>query len=114
LGRRRWAIEGFFKTSKHRFGLDCFGQSTKLGVYRWFILALVAYLLAHWMHLWAIPPVLDWRSASQLALAILLPSVIWKQLLKFIDLNADIAEYFGFEIILRLLPDWAYRDWCKI
>jgi hypothetical protein len=38
LGRKRWAIEGFFKTVKHHFGLHCFGQSTKLGVYRWFIL----------------------------------------------------------------------------
>lgn len=34
LGRQRWAIEGFFKTIKHRFGLHYFGQSTKLGVYR--------------------------------------------------------------------------------
>ncbi|OYQ66672.1 hypothetical protein B9G53_03385 [Pseudanabaena sp. SR411] len=31
LGRKRWAIEGCFKTIKHRFGLHCFGQSTKLG-----------------------------------------------------------------------------------
>jgi hypothetical protein len=114
LGRMRWAIEAFFKTSKHRFGLACFGQSTKLGVYRWLILALVAYLLAHWMHQWATPPVLDWGAASHLAVAILFPSVVWKQLLKLIDLNADIAEYFGFEIILKHLPDWAYRDWCKI
>ncbi len=26
-GRRRWAIEGFFKTAKHRFGLHRFGES---------------------------------------------------------------------------------------
>jgi hypothetical protein len=114
LGRMRWAIESFFKTSKHRFGLARFGQSTRLGVYRWLILSLLAYVLAHWMHQWAKPSVLDWGAASELALAILFPSVIWKQLLKFIDRNADIAEYFGFEIIVRLLPDWAYRDWCKI
>jgi hypothetical protein len=114
LGRMRWAIEGFFKTSKHRFGLDCFGQSTKLGVYRWLIPSLIAFMLAHWMHQWAASPLLDWAEASKLALAILFPSVIWQQLLKFIDLNADIAEYFGFEIILKHIPDWAYRDWCKI
>ncbi|WP_228015871.1 transposase [Leptolyngbya ectocarpi] len=47
LGRKRWAIEGFFKTAKHQFGLHCFGQSTKIGVYRWLILSLIAYLLAH-------------------------------------------------------------------
>jgi hypothetical protein len=40
LGRRRWAIEGFFKTVKHRFGFHRFGQSTHLGVYRWLILSL--------------------------------------------------------------------------
>jgi Transposase DDE domain len=114
LGRLRWAIESFFKTSKHRFGLDCFGQSTKLGVYRWLILSLITYVLAHWMHQWAAPPILDWGAASKLALAILFPSVVWQQLLQVIDLNADIAEYFGFEIILKLLPDWSYRDWCKI
>lgn len=34
-GRRRWSIEGFFKTAKHRFGLHRFGQQTLLGVYRW-------------------------------------------------------------------------------
>ena len=38
------AIEGFFKTIKHRFGLHCFGQSTKLGVYRWLILSLRSLL----------------------------------------------------------------------
>ena len=36
-GRRRWAIEGFFKTAKYQFGLASFGQQTLLGVYRWLI-----------------------------------------------------------------------------
>ena len=27
-GRRRWAIEGFFKIALHRFGLHSFGQQT--------------------------------------------------------------------------------------
>ncbi|MBU7321202.1 transposase, partial [Paenibacillus oleatilyticus] len=53
LGRRRWAIEGFFKTIKHRFGLHRFGQSTRIGVYRWLVLAWVAYLLAHWIDQWS-------------------------------------------------------------
>ncbi|MBV8884135.1 MAG: transposase [Chroococcidiopsidaceae cyanobacterium CP_BM_RX_35] len=29
-GRRRWAVEGFFKTVKHRFGLHRFGESALL------------------------------------------------------------------------------------
>ena len=46
-GRRRWQIEGFFKVAKYRFGLDRFGQQKLLGVYRWLVLSLTAYLLAH-------------------------------------------------------------------
>jgi len=43
-GKKRWQIEGWFKTAKHRFGLDRFGQGTLLGVYRWLVLSLLAYL----------------------------------------------------------------------
>ncbi len=114
LGRRRWAIEGFFKTIKHRFGLHCFGQSTRLGIYRWLILALIAYLLVHWIDQGSLPPQLDWRVASDLALSVLFPSVVWLQLLKLIQNRSEIAAQFGFEIVLKSLPDWAYREWCKI
>jgi hypothetical protein len=114
LGRKRWAIEGFFKTIKHRFGMHCFGQSTLLGVYRWLIVSLIAYLLAHWIDRWSLPPFLDWKAASDLALSVLFPSVLWFQLLKLIRTRADIAAQYGFEITLKLLPDWAYRECCKI
>ena len=114
LGRKRWAIEGFFKTAKHQFGLHCFGQGTKIGVYRWLILSLIAYLLAHWVDLWAWPPVLDWKATARLTLEKLLPSVLWSQMLKQIRRNADIAAQYGFEIIIKSLPDMAYRDWCNI
>jgi Transposase DDE domain len=109
LGRRRWAIEGFFKTIKHRFGLHCFGQSTRIGVYRWLLLASIAYLLAHWMDQWSLPPELDWKAACDLALLTLFPSVTFLQLLKLIESRADIVAQFGFEIVLKRLPDWAYR-----
>lgn len=114
LGRQRWAIEGFFKTAKHQFGLHCFGQSTKLGVYRWLILSLIAYLLAHWVDLWACPPVLDWKATSRLALEKLLPSVLWFEVLRHIRKSVDITAQFGFQIDLKPLPDWPYREWCKI
>jgi len=114
LGRKRWAIEGFFKTIKHRFGLHRFGQSTKLGVYRWLLLALIAYLLAHWIDQWSLPPQLDWKVASDLALSVLFPSVLWLQLLRLLQTHSNIAANYGFEIILKPLPDWAYREWCKI
>jgi Transposase DDE domain len=114
LGRKRWAIEGFFKTAKHQFGLHCFGQGTKLGVYRWLILSLIAYLLAHWIDHWSWPPVLDWKATSRLALETLFPSIVWFQLLRQIRMSADIAAQYGFEIVLKSLPDWAYQEWCKI
>jgi hypothetical protein len=101
LGRRRWAIEGFFKTIKHRFGIHRFGQSTKLGVYRWLILAWLGYLLAHWMDQWSLPPVLNWKAASDLALKMLFPSIIWFQLLKLIRCHTEIAAYYGFDIVLK-------------
>ena len=47
IGKRRWKIEGFFKTAKHRFALHRFAQGTKLGVLRFLLLSLLAYLLAH-------------------------------------------------------------------
>ena len=50
-GRRRWQIEGFFKTVKHGFSLHRFGQKTLLGVYRWLILSFVSYLLSYWRDL---------------------------------------------------------------
>lgn len=114
LGRKRWAIEGFFKTAKHQFGLHCFGQGTLLGVYRWLILSLIAYLLAHWIDQWSRPPGLDWKATCRLALETLLPSVLWFQLLKQIEISADIAAQYGFEIVFKSLPDQAYRERCKI
>ncbi len=101
LGRKRWAIEGFFKTAKHQFGLHCFGQGTKLGVYRWLLLALIAYLLAHWIDQWAWPPVLNWKETCRLAREKLLPKLVWQQLLNIIDKHNHIAALMGFDIIMQ-------------
>ena len=105
LGRQRWAIEGFFKTIKHRFGLHCFGQKTRLGTYRWLMLALIAYLLAYWVSQsfpsWCR---LDWGEVSIKALTLLLPQVIWMKLLRQIQKNRSLANELGFEIIVKPLP----------
>lgn len=114
LGRKRWAIEGFFKTIKHRFGLHCFGQSTKLGVYRWLLLSLLAYLLAHWIDQWSLPPVLDWKAACDLTLSVLFPSVLWLKFLRQVRINADIAARHGFEIVLKPIPIQDSQESCKI
>lgn len=82
-GKRRWQIEGWFKTAKHRFGLHCFAQQTQLGMYRWLILSLIAYLLAHWMYLSTQPTALpQWGQVAQLALQTLLPQVVACELLR--------------------------------
>ncbi|EDX82713.1 Transposase, IS4 family protein [Synechococcus sp. PCC 7335] len=104
LGRKRWAIEGFFKTVKHQFGLHCFGQGTKLGVYRWLMLSFIAYVLAHWIDLWAWPPVLNWKATSRLTIEKLLPSVRWALLLKHIRRDTGMPAQYGFEIVLKSLP----------
>jgi hypothetical protein len=114
LGRKRWAIEAFFKTIKHRFGLHRFGQSTKLGVYRWLILVLIAYLLVHWVHQSTALPQLDWKVASDLAMSILFASVLWFQFLRHLQKAVDIAAHHHFEIVLKSLPNLAYQEWCKI
>ena len=46
-GRSRWAIEGFFKAMKGRFGLDQFGQQTLLGTIRFLLLAFLAFVLTN-------------------------------------------------------------------
>jgi hypothetical protein len=70
-------LEGWFKTAKHRFGLHRFGQGTLLGVYRWLVLSLIAYILAHWAYLSsATTDFPDWGQAAQLALQALLPQLL--------------------------------------
>lgn len=105
-GRRRWGIEGFFKTAKHRFGLHRFGQQTLLGVYRWLVLSLTAYLLAHWAHLHAggkASP--DWGEAAHSALELLLPLMALLPLLAEIQLLQSLAKRHGLDINVA---------WCKI
>ena len=59
----------------------------------------------HWIDRWSLPPKLDWKAASDLALSFLFPSIVWLQLLKLIQNRSEIAAQFGFEIVLKRLPD---------
>jgi len=76
-GKRRWQIEGWFKTAKHRFGLHRFGQGTLLAMYRWLILCLTAYLIAHWtyLHIQTVSPP-DWGQAAQTALELIFCKIV--------------------------------------
>lgn len=98
-GKRRWQIEGWFKTAKHRFGLHRFGQGTLLGMYRWLILSLTAYLITHWTYLHiqsASPP--NWGQAAQTALESIFPQIVVSHMLLNIDRLAPLARSCGFDI----------------
>lgn len=98
-GKRRWQIEGWFKTAKHRFGLHRFGQGTLLGMYRWLILSLTAYLVAHWAYLETqlpLPP--DWGEAAQTARESFLTQIVVSLLLLEIERLIPLARSCGFDI----------------
>ena len=98
-GKRRWQIEGWFKTAKHRFGLHRFGQGTRLGMYRWLILSLIAYLIAHWAYLSTQSPNLpDWGEAAQTALESIFPHIVVSLLLLSIERLTTLARSHGFDI----------------
>ena len=106
LGRRRWQIEGFFKTVKHRFGLHRFGQSTLLGVYRWLVLSFIAYFLALWAYLASGKTTLpDWGEAALLARETLLASLVVLGLLINIARTQSLARQQGFDITVS---GWQY------
>jgi hypothetical protein len=98
-GRRRWQIEGWFKTAKHRFGLHRFGQGTLLGVYRWLVLSLIAYILAHWAYLSTqLPDLPDWGEAAQTAREFIFPQILVSLLLLNIEHLIPLARSYGFNI----------------
>jgi hypothetical protein len=76
-GRRRWRIEGFFKTLKSRFGWDQFGQRSARGAWRFITLGLLAFTLSFWVALTTVEDwdVLDWGVAARLAADDLVPEV---------------------------------------
>ncbi len=99
--RRRWQIEGFFKTVKHRFSLDLFEQKTLLGIYRWLILSFISYLLAYWVYLHlGNQDNLDWFNSAQKALILLLPHVLLLSLLTQLQILIPWLNERGFELCL--------------
>lgn len=98
-GKRRWQIEGWFKTAKHRFGLHRFGQGTLLGMYRWLILSLTAFLIAHWAYLFTQhDPIPDWGEAANSALEYFFPQIAVSLLLLHIQRLIPLARSCGFDI----------------
>ena len=101
-GRRRWAIEGFFKTAKYQFGLASFGQQTLLGVYRWLILSFISFVLTHWVYLSLNRANLpDWKEAALLTLQQLLPAMAISLLLIEVERSRDLlaSQGLAFELV---------------
>jgi hypothetical protein len=102
-GKRRWQIEGWFKTAKHRFGLHRFGQGTLLGVYRWLILSLISYILAHWAYLSttvASTNLPNWGQAAEIAFQAIFPQLVLLLLLQDIERLRPLALSHGIDIII--------------
>ncbi|QIR39428.1 transposase [Tolypothrix sp. PCC 7910] len=100
-GKRRWQIEGWFKTAKHRFGLHRFGQGTLLGVYRWLILSLISYILAHWAYLSttvASTNLPNWGQAAEIAFQAIFPQLVLLFLLQDIERLRNLALSHGIDI----------------
>lgn len=99
-GKRRWRIEGFFKTAKSRFSLERFGRGTRIGVYRYLLLRMISYLLAHWGHLshesGRFP---QWGTAARTILEeILLPQTVSEGLLMEIEQRSALLRSHGIEV----------------
>ena len=77
-------------------------------MYRWLILSLTAYLLAHWAHLYsgggARP---DWGETAQLALELLLPLMVLFPLLADIQRLQPLAKPKRYGLDIHL-------EWCKM
>jgi hypothetical protein len=98
-GKRRWRIEGFFKTAKGRFSLERFGQGTKVGVYRYLVLSMIAYLLAHWGHLsQGCEGLPRWGEAARMILETILPQTVIEGLLTEIEQRSALLRSHGIEV----------------
>lgn len=98
-GRRRWCIESFFKTAKGRFSLNRFAQGTKLGVYRYLLLSMMAYVLAHWGHLSQGNEGLPrWSVAARTILEEVLPRTVIEGLLMEIEERGALLRSHGIQI----------------
>jgi hypothetical protein len=101
-GRHRWQIEGWFKTAKHRFGLHRFGQQTLLGLYRWLILSLTAFILAHWGYLSTNQKTLpDWAEAATIVLEACLCEVVVTLLLQEVEQKRLLLQQQGWQVQIR-------------
>jgi hypothetical protein len=72
------------------------GQGTLLGVYRWLVLSLIAFILAHWANATTNPSELpNWGESAYGRIATLLPEVVVSLLLLEVERTRPLLKAFG-------------------
>ena len=113
LGRYRWKIEAFFKTIKHTFALAKCAQSTRLGMVRYLLLSLLAFILAFAAQ--PVPPpgdVLAWSQMAQQAALVCLPVLLVLVLLVEIERRRSLLERLGMSVRIHRFQPLEHN--CKI
>ena len=96
----------FSKPQNIGSGYTVLGNKQCLGVYRWLVLSLTAYLLAHWAYLnFPTGSLPDWGEAAHSALELLLPLMALFPLLVEIQRLQPLAKRHGLDISVT---------WCKM
>jgi hypothetical protein len=85
--------------AKHCFGLHRFGQSSPVGVYRWLVLVLIAFVLALCgLLMQETAEEVDWAVAAQSIVRLLIPHIIIYSLLKELEPWRQKALELGIEL----------------
>ncbi len=86
--------------------MDCFRQRTVLGVYRFILLSIIVYLLAHWAYLESGAKTLpDWGESAAIACKVLLPKLLLLNLIIEINQAKQLARKHGLDLSIR---GWQY------
>lgn len=78
---------------------DVFGQATLLGVYRWLVLSLIAFILAHWAYLSIATTVKpNWGQAAQIAFQACFPQLLLLLILLYLERIRPFTLSHGIDI----------------
>ena len=73
-------------------------------MYRWWLLAFISYLLAHWQFLASQPPVLDWQQATQQARQQLFPQEVLACFLQELAEMRPVLAELGIAVTVDRVP----------
>ncbi len=113
LGSARWKIEAFFKTVKYTFSLRKGSQGTRLGMLRFLLLSLLAFVLAFAA---VLPPTpgeaFRWGAATEVALVTFIPVVLTLGVIAMLERRRDLLERLGMTVSIHRFQRSAHN--CKI